>query len=125
MAFILRNVNPLNRRVGDCVIRAISTVTGESWEDVFIDLALEGFVMKDMPSANSVWGNYLKSKGFRRYSIPNACPACYTVKDFCNDHQFGSYVLATGTHAIAVVDGDYIDSWDSGDEVPAYYWERA
>jgi hypothetical protein len=25
---------------------------------------------------------------------------------------------------VAVVDGDYYDTWDCGDEVPVYYFER-
>lgn len=80
--------------------------------------------MKDMPSSNNVWGEYLKQKGFRRAVIPDTCPSCYTVKDFCFDNPSGKFLLATGSHVIAVVNGDYYDTWDSGEEVPIYYWER-
>ena len=124
MKYIEKNVNPLNKRVGDCVIRAISTVMGTDWDRTYIDLVLEGFALKDMPAANYVWGSYLTKQGFIRKVIPNECPNCYTVKDFCEDHPHGKYILATGTHVIAVIDGAYIDTWDSGDEVPVYYWER-
>ena len=27
-------------------------------------------------------------------------------------------------NVIAVIDGDYYDSWDSGNEVPIYYWKQ-
>jgi len=33
-------------------------------------------------------------------------------------------ILATGTHVIAVGDGNYYDTWDSGQEVPIYYWRK-
>ena len=51
-------------------------------------------------------------------------PYCYTVKDFCKDHPQGVFVLGTGTHAVAVIDGDYYDAWDSGNKVPLFYWRK-
>lgn len=122
--FVLYNPNPLKNKVGDCVIRAVSKVIQSSWERTYIELAIQGFMMCDMPSANHVWGAYLHSKGFERTTIPNACPDCYTVKDFVRDNLNGKYILATGTHVIAVVDGNYFDTWDSGDEIPIYYWHK-
>lgn len=80
--------------------------------------------MGDMPSSNAVWGAYLKSRGFKRYIIPNECPDCYTVKDFCKDHPKGHYILGTGTHVIAIIDGFYYDTWDSGELIPIFYWKK-
>ena len=51
-------------------------------------------------------------------------PDYYTVQDFCIDHPKGTYVLGTGTHAVAVVDGYYYDAWDSGKEIPIYYFSK-
>lgn len=118
------NKNPISKRVGDCVIRAISTVMNKRWEDVYNDICDLGFEMKDMPSSNTVWGEYLKQNGYYRNIVPNTCPSCYTVRDFCRDHKNGRYILATGTHVIAVIDGDYYDTWDSGNENPVYYWKK-
>ena len=118
------NPNPDNKRVGDCIIRAITKVTGKDWERVYWELVAQGFIMHTMPSENEVWHAYLYNLGFDRYVIPDTCPACYTVRDFARDHPYGVFVLGTGTHVIAVVDGDYYDSWDSGDEVPIFYWRR-
>ena len=80
--------------------------------------------MKDMLASNAVWSAYLIGQGFTRHLIPNTCPDCYTVKDFADDHKQGVYVLGTGSHAVAVIDGNYYDSWDSGDEIPIYYFRR-
>lgn len=118
------NPNPAGAKVGDCVIRAISAATRQDWDDVYTGLTFQGFALKDMPSSNYVWGEYLKSKGFRREIVPNTCPACYTVADFADEHPNGSYVLGTGIHAVAVIDGNIYDSWDSRNEVPVYYFKE-
>lgn len=113
----------MGKRVGDCVIRAISKLTGRDWESTYLGIMTAGFELCDMPSSNNVWAAYLKRLGYRRNVIPDTCPNCYTVRDFCLDNPRGIFLLATGSHVVTVVDGDYFDAWDSGDEVPIYYWE--
>lgn len=124
MPFVYYNPNPQNKLVGDCVIRAIAKLTDKSWEDTYMNIALQGYMMKDMPSSNHVWGTYLHDNGFVQRVLPDTCPDCYTVYDFCVDHPKGTYLLAIGSHVVAVQDGNYFDTWDSGDELPIYYWQK-
>ena len=124
MAWKRYNPNPYGNRVGDCTVRAISAATEQTWERTYMALCLEGFCMGDMPSANQVWSQYLRSKGFKRRVIGEECPTCYTVADFAQDHPHGLYVLALDGHVLCVKDGDYHDTWDSGGEIPVYYWTR-
>jgi hypothetical protein len=117
------NPNPRgNNYAGDCVIRAISRATGKEWGLVFAGLSLNGYFSGDWGNSNGVWDSYLRKLGYKRYILPNTCPYCYTVDDFSKDYSAGVYILGTGTHAVAVVDGDYYDSWDSGNEVPIYFY---
>ncbi len=118
------NPNPRSERVGDCTIRAIAKATGQEWDKVYAQLCLQGYIMADMPSANNVWGAYLKKEGYKRYIVPDTCPECYTVEDFCNDFPEGVYILALSGHVVCVTDGDYYDTWDSGKEIPMYYWKK-
>ena len=118
------NENPGGRNVGDCTVRAISTALGQDWETTYIGLALQGYLIGDMPSANHVWGAYLREKGFRRAVIPDECQDCYTVADFAAEHPDGTYILALSGHVVCVRDGNYFDTWDSGGEVPLYYWHK-
>lgn len=118
------NPNPIAARVGDCTIRAISKAMNQDWEDTYIDLCTLGLSMCDLPSANSVWGAYLRRHGYRRYLIPDDCPECYTVNQFASEHKSGTYILVTAGHVVAVDRGHYYDSWDSGGEVPTYYWQK-
>lgn len=118
------NPNPAGKHVIDCTVRAISLIAGLSWEDAYLELAAFGAKLYDMPSSNAVWGAYLRSIGFRRYAVQNTCPDCYTLQDFCVDHPVGTFVVATSGHVVAVVDGDYYDTSDSGYEIPIYYWRK-
>lgn len=122
MAFLMLNPNPKNNRVGDCVIRALSIATDKDWRSIYAILAAYGFMLCDMPSSNAVWGQYLKDLGYERQIVNDTCPDCYTIRDFCRDNPLGTFILGTGTHVVAVRDGNYCDTWDSGDEVPIYYW---
>lgn len=122
--FIYDNPNPGNRIVGDCVIRALSILLNLSWDIIYDELTEQGHKMYDMPSSNEVWTEYLYLKGYSRSVIPDTCPYCYRIEDFCRDHPIGHFLLATGSHVVAVIDGNYYDTWDSGHEIPIYYFKR-
>lgn len=118
------NPNPVGRKVGDCVVRAISKALDMGWEAAYIALTINGLQMGDMPSSNSVWGSLLRMHGYSRKSIPDTCPHCYTVEDFCEEHPEGTFVLGTGDHAVCVKNGNYYDVFDSGQEIPQFVWYR-
>lgn len=124
MGYVYYNANPANKFVGDCTIRALSKLLNDSWLNIYDDLYLQGRAMFDLANSNAVWGEYLKANGYVPEVIKNTCPNCYTIKQFAIDHPVGSFLLATGTHVVAVIDGDYYDTGDSGNEVPIYYWRK-
>lgn len=124
MPYVNYNPNPNNQRVGDCSVRAISKALGKEWDDAYIGLCAEGLFYHDMPSSNYVWGMYLKRFGFTQKMIPSICPQCVTVAQFAKDHPSGRYVVATQGHVVCIDSGDYYDSWDSGNEIVLYFWEK-
>ena len=115
------NLNPMNLKTGDCVIRAIANSLNQSWEDTYIGVCRKGLQLFRMPTDNGVWGAYLHDRGFEKGTVENMCPTCYTVRDFAFDNPTGGYVLGTGSHAVSLIHGTYYDTWDSGDEVVSYY----
>ena len=114
------NVNPCKKRLGDCVVRALSLALNQQWERTYIDLCIEGLCQCDLPSSNSVWGAYLLSKGFKKYPILDTL----TFKEFATTHPDGLYIVATGSHVAVVRDGILLDNWDSSDEQVSYYFVR-
>lgn len=122
--WVEHNENPMARRTVDCTIRAIATAMQQDWDTTFVGLIEKAYDKKDMPSANHVWGAYLRANGWRREIVPNECPECYTVQDFCADHPEGVFILALDGHVVCVINGNYLDTWDSGEEIPLYYWKR-
>ena len=122
--FIPFQPNPLNNQIDDCTVRAICAVIGLDWEQAYMELCMQGLIMCRMPDSKEVWGAYLKAKNFSRHIIPDTCPDCYTVIDFCYDNPKGVYVLATNSHVIGIISGNYMDSWDSGRETPVFYWKK-
>ena len=118
------NPSPTGRNVGDCAVRAIAKALNTDWETAYALIALNGYLMGDMPSSNSVWGAVLRQNGFYRSSIENTCPDCYTIENFAEDHPNGVYVVGTGSHVCTIRDGVVFDSWDSTQEIPQFYWHK-
>jgi len=108
--YIEYNPNPARNYVGDCTVRALSKALEQDWETTYAGLTTYGYNMCDMPNANNVWGIYLRQKGFKRYLVDDHNKDVYTVKDFCQDHLNGLYVLGISGHVVCVKDGDYYDS---------------
>ena len=110
------------RQTGDCVIRAIAIATDQSWRRVYRQLCDLGEKHADLPNSNMIWGMYLRERGARQFLLPESCPDCITVQAFCERYPEGIYVIGTGDHAVACIDGDYYDSFDSGILTPTYFW---
>lgn len=118
------NPNPHNKSTGDCVIRAITKVIGADWDTVYVLICAEGFLLKELPPTDNVWRSFLSKNGFHRYMVQDAVIDGYTVKQFCKENPEGTFLLFVGEHVIAVIDGDYYDTWDSGDEIPSFFWRK-
>lgn len=127
MAFRYVNLNPLSNTTGDCAVRASALATNMSWDRTYDEMAELGRQMGLMPDQGPVWGAFLRKHGFKREIIPNRCPDCYTVSDFAMDHPRGVYVLAINGnpgHVVAVIDGQWLDIWDSGQEIPSFFFYK-
>ena len=122
--WVYANPNPCRREEPDCVVRAVCIATGRDWDEVHWDLCILSHYECTMPSVNWLWELYLKKNGFEKFLLPEACPTCVTVREFARLYPKGTYVIGTGTHAVCVRDGNWIDLLDSGEEVPTYFYRK-
>ena len=140
--FIFHNANPKNRMTGDCVYRAVATVTGQPWETVARDLAELAIKTGYAPSTKECYGRYLESKGFKKEKQPRKRDNTkYTGVEFCRTIQrhlsitkFGKtsvndivispciFAHIGGGHVVAIIDGKVNDTWDSTDGCIGNYW---
>jgi hypothetical protein len=120
--YVHYNGNPCGKTTGDCVVRAIEIATGKTWYQVYAGLCVQGRFACDWGNVNDIWPDYLLYLGFERHGLP--FDPTYTAADFAADHPRGTYILGTGDHAVAVVDGCIVDSWDSSGVIPKYYFCR-
>lgn len=114
------NPNPLGKSVDDGIIRALCKATGNRWDDVLLDLFVSAYNLADVPTSSAVWGAYLKDNGFKQFLISEE----KSIKEFCELNSNGEYIVVTPSHAVYILDGNYFDEWDSGEEKVNYFFRR-
>ena len=108
---------------GDCVIRALTRVTDKEWHTIFDELVPIAREMQCMPNGKPCYEKYLIESGFKYQGISNKKGTKRpTVDRFAKDHPSGRYVVRVANHLVAVVDGIYYDTWDSGHKSLYGYW---
>lgn len=123
--YVYFNNNPVGRStVGDCAVRAVSKALGISWDEAHDMLSAMSKQMGTIMNDNDVISAVLRMHGFYKENLPCTGRDCYTIREFARDNPVGTYVVGTGSHVVAVINGDYYDSWQSGDESVLFYWVK-
>lgn len=102
------NANPKNKNTSDCVIRAITVLTGKDWDTVFDELVPYAHKHKCLINNDSAYENYLKDIGYVRMKQPkHADNTKYTGSDlvmFMRNHGFTRPVMMSiGAHHVSVI----------------------
>lgn len=119
------NKKDLKDKYGDCVVRALTKVTGKDWVQVFDELIPIARELQCMPNGQPCYEAYLKQNGFTYQGISNKKGTKRpTVDRFAKDHPNGVYFLRVANHVVAVVDGIYYDTWESGNYSLYGYWTK-
>lgn len=119
------NRKDLKDNCGDCVIRALSKATGQSWVETFDDLVLYAREHQCLPNDKLAFSDYLKSIGYRYNSLPRG--SRITVSEFCKSRKGLAIChvrVGFGTHLVTVDDGHYWDTWDCGNKFLYGYYEK-
>ena len=111
------NPNPKKRNIGDCTLRAYCAAFGIDWEEAF-DLASK--IAKENSSMIQYVSDKILQEHFgctidEKYNKKTVKGKDrITVNEFALQHPYGKYVLHVRGHLVAVIDGRFYDSWDSG-----------
>ena len=117
------NCNIHRRLTDDCVIRAISASTGDSWEDTIRTLTEWAIKTGYMLNTPECYGKYLESIGYVKQRQP--------IYKNGKKMRFKEFAKCFDGHAIAhcgqghiayVADNSTWDIWDVSDEVVGNYW---
>lgn len=106
----------------DCQIRALCKATGKDWLSVYDDLVAIGRELWRLPDEREASDEYLKARGFFRVKAVRGKKP--TLKEFAETHRRGTFVVNMTGHVVTVIDGDYYDTWDSGDGATYSYWRK-
>lgn len=66
LKFTYKNNNPKENEIGDCVIRAISEATGDTWENTMINVVKSTVKTGYIFNQNNVYFDYIEKNGFSK-----------------------------------------------------------
>ena len=119
------NDKDLKDRTGDCVIRALTKVMNKTWVEIYDELVPIGRRVQAFGNDQITYTTYLKENGFEYQGISNKKGSKRpTIKEFANKNREGTYFCKAANHVVAVVDGIYYDTWDSGRKPMYGYWKK-
>lgn len=120
------NANSHNHEVGDCVIRAISTILEQPWEVTYDELTSIGRKYGRMPNDRNVFHRYLTSVGYTKMKEPRTEDnKKIRICDYVNDNPNFTAIASLGNrHVAAIVDGVVYDIWDSSREILHTYYVK-
>lgn len=123
--FHFYNENPKGRNTDDCVIRAIATATGQTWDETLMGLTECALKHKYMINCPELYGKYLNTLGFIKQKQPKTRNnKKIRVSEFVKIFD-GIAVANIGCgHVACLKDGQVWDTWNSSNEIVGNYWVK-
>lgn len=130
LTYLEKNVNPKNRKTGDCSTRAIVSVLGISYEEALRLQVEESLKCYYDPTSRQVMERVLKRFGYVKLSQPRKYDNTkYEVREMdkvLTARQMSEGVVVNvANHYVAIRDGKYIDIWNSGRKCVGNYFVKA
>lgn len=122
------NLNPLNRRTTDCVVRAIADAMNQDYNqtlDGLVDVTKKtGYHIADV----KCYGRYLEQNGFVKMRQPKdklgkRISASEFVKTLTEDQAIVAHI---GPHHVACIRNKKVrDAWNSTNKCIGVFWQKA
>lgn len=122
------NKKDLKDKFGDCQVRALSKALDCTWIEAYdkaVEVCRPEQVTMPFSAPVGIRKGILDKLGFDYYGVSNKKGKKRpTVDSFAKDHPEGTYICNVANHEVAVVDGKYYDTWDSGECSMYGYFEK-
>lgn len=112
------NPNPLNKNVRDCTFRAYCAAFDITWDEGFDTAVKFAKQLKQLPNEGKVMDMVIEHYGGsidEEYKNKKRGERL-TVNQFAMSHPYGIYILCVRGHMVTIKNGEYYDTWDSGDK---------
>lgn len=116
--FIYYNANPNNDIIGDCVTRAISLATGDSYYDIEEKL----YLTADLLDCERLCVDCYRVLIENVYKFPTIQCKGMLVGEFAQKYPNGVYIIRVPQHLTTIVNGNIQDLWDTSMEVCDIAW---
>lgn len=111
------NNNVLGLFENDCTVRAISTATGNSWDDTYEHLSNTARLHGTMMDDSDFIRNYLDERYERIYNIPE------TVGEVVGTYPDNILLITMKGHITCAKYGIVYDSFDCRERIAEYCWK--
>jgi hypothetical protein len=111
------NNNALGLFENDCTVRAISTATGNSWDDTYKHLSNTARLRGTMMDDKDFIKDYLDEHYDRMYDIPE------TVDQVAGAYPNNVLLITMNGHITCAVYGVIYDSFDCRERIAEYCWK--
>lgn len=111
------NNNALGLFENDCTVRAISTATGNSWDDTYKHLSNTARLRGTMMDDKDFIKDYLDEHYDRMYDIPE------TVGQVAGAYPNNVLLITMNGHITCAVYGVIYDSFDCRERIAEYCWK--
>lgn len=122
------NRKDIKDQFGDCTIRALSKALDCTWLEAYdktVPICREEQVTNVFDAPAKIRVRFLDKLGFDYHGVSNKAGTTRpTVAEFAKAHPTGVFIANVARHVVAVVDGKYYDTWDSGNCSMYGYFER-
>lgn len=123
MKFIKSNPHPNGKKIGDCVVRAISIAETKKWIDVYDDLYKIGRELFVLPNDKHSYEKYLIDNGWIKQRMPKyPSGKRYRLKELADENIEGIMIVSLNKHLATIVDGNLYDTWDCSHKAVGNYF---
>lgn len=111
------NQNPLERKLPDCVCRAISLATRSKYEKIMMLLEANGVCYDCDELTVDCYRNILNEIGMEERDAEDK-----TVAELCEQYPEDILIVRLTGHLTCCINGDCYDIWDCSNEKADLFW---